>query len=149
MTYGACYMPSYLPAGVPGVSTARRQEDWLRLEGRLCQQPAGDSTVEGQSRAMKTRAHQRLFRRKWASPDKSDRGQGRKWRTPRPSPTNQRPRTLPHDRIQGKREGICLPDAGPRGKVLYKAKLSEQGEGITLRTPPPRSQQPAESLPNL
>jgi hypothetical protein len=133
MTYGACYMPSYLPAGIPAVSRARRQEDRLHLEGWLCQQLAGDSTVEGRSWAMKTRAHQRLFRRKWAGPDKSDRGQGRKCRTPRPSPTNQRPITLPHDRIQGKREGICLPDAGPRGKVLYKAKLSEQGEAITLR----------------
>jgi hypothetical protein len=142
-------MPSYLLAGVPEVSTARRQEDWLRLEGRLCQQPAGDSTVEDRSRATKTRTHQRLFRRKWASPDKGDRGQGQESRAPRPSPTNQRPRTLPHDRIQGKREGMCLPDAGPRGKVLYKVKPSEQGKGITPRTPPPRSRQPAEPLPNL
>jgi hypothetical protein len=77
MTYGACHVPSYLPAGVLGVSMAQRQEDRLCLEGRLCQQPAGDSTVEGQSRAMKTRAHQRLFHRKWAGPDKSDIGQGR------------------------------------------------------------------------
>jgi hypothetical protein len=54
----------------------RRQEDRLRLEGRLHQQPAGDPTVEGWSRAMKTKAHQRLFHRKWASPDKSGRGEG-------------------------------------------------------------------------
>jgi hypothetical protein len=76
MTYGRCHVPSYLPAGVPGVSTARRQEDRLHLEGRLCQQPAGNSTMEDRSRATKTRTHQRLFRRKWAGPDKSDRGQG-------------------------------------------------------------------------
>jgi hypothetical protein len=76
MTYGACHVPSYLPADVLGVSTARRQEDRLRLEGRPCQQPAGVSIVEGRSRAMKTKAHQRLFRQKWAGPDKSDRGQG-------------------------------------------------------------------------
>jgi hypothetical protein len=25
-------------------------------------------------------------------------------------------KSLPHERIQGKREGICLPDVGPRGK---------------------------------
>jgi hypothetical protein len=68
MTYGVCHVPSYLPAGVPGVSTARRQEDWLRLEDRLCQQPAGNSTEERQSRAMKTKAHQRMFHRKWAGP---------------------------------------------------------------------------------
>jgi hypothetical protein len=77
VTYGGCHVPSYLPSGVPGVSMTRRQEDRLRLEGRLRQQPAGDSTVEGRSRATKTRTHQRLFSRKWAGPDKSDRGQGR------------------------------------------------------------------------
>jgi hypothetical protein len=47
------------------------------LKGRLRQQPAGDSTEESQSRAMKTKAPQRLFRRKWAGPDKNDRGKGR------------------------------------------------------------------------
>jgi hypothetical protein len=35
----------------------------------------------------------------------------------------------------------------PRGKALYKVPLSEQGERITPRTPPPRSRQPAEALP--
>jgi hypothetical protein len=46
-------------------------------ERRLGQQPAGDSTEESQSRAMKTKALQRLFHRKWVGPDKNDRGQGR------------------------------------------------------------------------
>jgi hypothetical protein len=64
MTYGACHMLSYLPAGVPGVSTARRQEDRLRLEGRLCRQPADSSAEEGRSRATKTEVDQRLSRRK-------------------------------------------------------------------------------------
>jgi hypothetical protein len=32
--------------------------------------------VEGRSRSMKTKAHQRLFRQKWASPDKSGRDEG-------------------------------------------------------------------------
>jgi hypothetical protein len=76
MTYGACHVPSYLLAGIPGVSTAQRYEDRLSLEGRLCQQPADVSTVEGQNRAMKTKSHQRLFHRKWAGPDKSRRGKG-------------------------------------------------------------------------
>jgi hypothetical protein len=76
MTYGACHRPSYLTTGVPGVSMARRQEDRLRLRGRLCQQPAGVSTVEGRSRTKKIRTSQRPLRRKWAGPDKSDRGQG-------------------------------------------------------------------------
>jgi hypothetical protein len=75
MTYGACQGPSYLPAGVPGVSTALERED--RPKGRLRQQPAGDSTEESQSRAMKTKALQWLDRRKWPGPDKIDRGKGR------------------------------------------------------------------------
>jgi hypothetical protein len=76
MTYGACQGPSNMPAGVPGVSTALAQEDRLRPKGRLRQQPAGDSTEESQSRAMKTKALQWLFRQKWAGPDKNDRGKG-------------------------------------------------------------------------
>jgi hypothetical protein len=59
MTYGACHVPSYLPAGVPGISTARRYEDRLGPEDRLCQQPADDPIEEGRSRAKKTKAHQR------------------------------------------------------------------------------------------
>jgi hypothetical protein len=53
------------------------QKDRLRPKGRLRQQPAGDSIEEGQSRAMKTKAHQWLFCQKWAGPDKSGRGEGR------------------------------------------------------------------------
>jgi hypothetical protein len=77
MTNGAGHGPSYLPAGVPGISMTQRIKGRLRTEGRLRQQPAGDSTEEGQSRARKTKVHQWLFRRKWASPNKSDRGKGR------------------------------------------------------------------------
>jgi hypothetical protein len=62
MTYGACQGPSYLSAGIPGISMALGQEDRLRSKGRLRQQPAGDSTEESQSRAMKTRILQWLFR---------------------------------------------------------------------------------------
>jgi hypothetical protein len=62
MTNGACHGLSYMLAGVPGVSTALAREDRLRPKGRLCQQPAGDSTEESQSRAMKTKALQWLFR---------------------------------------------------------------------------------------
>jgi hypothetical protein len=77
MTYGACQGLCYLPAGVPGISTTLGREDRLCPKGRLCQQPAGDSTEESQSRAMKTRILQWLFRRKWPGPDKVDRGKGR------------------------------------------------------------------------
>jgi hypothetical protein len=77
MTYGASQRPSYLPAGIPGVSTALEQVDRLRPKGRLREQPAGDSIEEIRSRAMKTRALQWLFCQKWTGPDKIDRGKGR------------------------------------------------------------------------
>jgi hypothetical protein len=41
------------------------------------------------------------------------------------------------------------PRCRSRGKVLYKAPLSEQGQRIMPRMPPWRSWQPAKSLPNL
>jgi hypothetical protein len=77
MTYGACQGPCYLPAGVPGITMALGREDQLRPKGRQRQQPAGDSTEESQSRAMKTRILQWLFRRKRPGPDKVDKGKGR------------------------------------------------------------------------
>jgi hypothetical protein len=77
MTSRVCQGPRYLPAGIPGISTALRQEDRLRPKGRLCQQPARDSAEENQSRAKKTRFLQRLFRQKWPGLDKIDRGEGR------------------------------------------------------------------------
>jgi hypothetical protein len=61
MTYGACQEPSNMPAGVPGVPMASARVDRLRPKGRLRQQPDGDSAKESQSRAMKTKALQRLF----------------------------------------------------------------------------------------
>jgi hypothetical protein len=66
-----------MPAGVSGVSTASSKKDRLQLKGRLRQQPAGNSTEESQSRAMKIRFLQRLCRRKQSGPDKIARGKGR------------------------------------------------------------------------
>jgi hypothetical protein len=45
--------------------------------------------------------------------------------------------------------GDMPPRCRSREKALYKVPLPEQGQRITPRTPPPRSRQPAESLPNL
>jgi hypothetical protein len=47
------------------------------------------------------------------------------------------------------KEGDMPSKCRSRGKALYKAPLSQQGQKITSRTPPPRSRQPAETLPNL
>jgi hypothetical protein len=77
MTAGVCQGQRGLPAGVLGVSTMSSKEDRLQLKGRLCQQPAGDSTEESPSQTMKTKFLQRLDRRKWPGPDKIDRGKGR------------------------------------------------------------------------
>jgi hypothetical protein len=55
MTYGAYHGPGNMPAGIPGVLTASAREDRLRPKGRLRQQPAGDSTEENWSQAMKTK----------------------------------------------------------------------------------------------
>jgi hypothetical protein len=56
---------------------ALERDDRLRPKGQLRQKPAGDSTEESRSRAMKTKALQRLDHRKWPGPDKIDRGKGR------------------------------------------------------------------------
>jgi hypothetical protein len=62
-------------------------------------------------------------------------------------------RSLPHERIQGKREGICLPDASPKGeKTLYKVQLSEEDRGDPedhAEDAAARSQQPGSRPPNL
>jgi hypothetical protein len=62
MTSGVRQGQCCTPAGVPGVSTVLSKKDWLQLKGRLRQQPAGDSTEESQSQAMKIRFLQRLCR---------------------------------------------------------------------------------------
>jgi hypothetical protein len=69
MTYRAYHGPSNMTAGV-------QESPRLQHEKTGSAQPAGDSTEESRSWAMKAKASQRLFRRKWDGPNKSDRGQG-------------------------------------------------------------------------
>jgi hypothetical protein len=49
-------------------------------------------------------------------------------------------KSSPHERIRGKRKGICLPDAGPRGKRRFikcnRQKRTEEGQKITPKTQP-------------
>jgi hypothetical protein len=49
-------------------------------------------------------------------------------------------KSSPHERIRGKRKGICLPDAGPRGKRCFikcnRQKWTEEGQKITPKTQP-------------
>jgi hypothetical protein len=62
-------------------------------------------------------------------------------------------KSLPHERIRGKREGICLPDAGPRGKRCFikchRQTRTEEGQKIMPKTQPRRSRQPDSRPPNL
>jgi hypothetical protein len=56
----------------------------------------------------------------------------------------------PSPRRDPRQKGGDMPPRCRSGeKALYKVPLPEQGQRITPRTPPPRSRQPAESLPNL
>jgi hypothetical protein len=52
-------------------------------------------------------------------------------------------KSLPHERIRGKREGICLPDADPRGKrrfiKCHCQTRTEEGQKIMPMTQPWRS----------
>jgi hypothetical protein len=65
-------------------------------------------------------------------------------------PANESP---PHERIRGKREGICLPDAGPRGERRFikccRQTRTEEGQKITPKAQPRRSRQPDSRPPNL
>jgi hypothetical protein len=152
MTFGVCQGPRCLPAGVPGISMALGQEDRLRPKGRLRQQPAGDSTDESQSRAKKTRFLQRLFRRKWPTLDKIDRGEGRAWRKPRPDSTNQRAGAFPTKGSEAKGRAYAPQMPVQGGKGVYKVPPSEkesEGQKITPKTQPRRSRQPGNRPPNL
>jgi hypothetical protein len=118
-----------------------------------CYLPAGDSTEESQSRAIRTRFLQRLFRRKWLGP-RQDRQRRRTGMTQATYRLHQpASKSLPHERIRGKREGICLPEAGPRGErrfiKCHRQTRTEGGQKITPKTQPRRSRQPNSRPPNL
>jgi hypothetical protein len=56
----------------------------------------------------------------------------------------------PSPRRDPRQKGGDMPPRCWSGeKALYKVPLPEQGQRITPRMPPPRSRQPAKSLPNL
>jgi hypothetical protein len=113
-------VPSYLPAGVPGVSTARRQEDRHRLEGRLCQQPAGDSTVECRSRATKTRTHQRLFAESGLAPTRATEAKDRS--------------DEHHDQVQPISDQEPFPMIGSKAKGrAYASQMPAPGEGYFIK----------------
>jgi hypothetical protein len=59
-------------------------------------------------------------------------------------------KSLPHERIRGKREGICLPDAGPRGKRHFikchrqtRTEEAPEDHAEGAATEEPAAEQPA------
>jgi hypothetical protein len=148
MTYGAHHRPSNMSAGVPGVPTASAREDRLRLKGQQCQQPAGDSTEENWSRAMKTKLPNGCLAESRLAPTRAT--EAKDGVTPAMTGLSQSEIEDPSPRRDPRQKRRDMPSrCRPGGKALYKVRLSERGEKITPRTPPPRSRQPAESLPNL
>jgi hypothetical protein len=148
MTYGVHHGPSNMPAGVPGVPTASAQEDRLCPKGRLRQQPASDSTEENRSRAMKTKLPNGcLAKSRLALTGATEAKDGM---MPAMIGLSQSEIEAPFPRWDPRQKRRDMPSrCQPRGKALYKVPLSEQGQKTTPRMPPPRSRQPAESLPNL
>jgi hypothetical protein len=146
MTYGACQGPSNMPAGVLGVSTALAQEDRLHPKDRLRQQPAGDSTEESQSRAMKTKAPQRLFHQKRAG-DSTEESQSRAMKTKAPQRLFHQKRAGPartteakdgsderHDRTQPISDQGPFPTIGSEAKGrAYASQMPIQGERCFIK----------------
>jgi hypothetical protein len=106
---------SHLPADILGISTALGERGQLQMKGRLRQQPAGDFAAGSPTgEDDETTPTAALPKAAWPRQDLQ------KWETGvTPATLNlhqSASKTLLHERIRGKAEGICLEDAGPRGK---------------------------------
>jgi hypothetical protein len=116
-------------------------------KGRLRQQPVGDSTEENRSRAMKTKLPNGCLAKSRLAPTGSTEAKDRM--TPATTGLSQSEIECPSPRRDPRQKRRDMPSrCRPGGKALYKVPLSEQGQKIRPRTPPP-SRQPAEVSPNL
>jgi hypothetical protein len=52
---------------------------------------------------------------------------------PRPQPTNEETKTLPHGGILGERERICSPDAGPGKRHFIKCLCQNVARGDQVK----------------
>jgi hypothetical protein len=113
MTSGVCQGQRYLPAGVPGISAVLSQEERLCPKGRLCQQPAGDSTKESQSRRRWQDLSNGRFAESGLAPTRSTKAKdGHDASHVQTPPTSeQEPSPWKDPRQKGEE---CLQDAGPR-----------------------------------
>jgi hypothetical protein len=138
MTYGAHHGPGNMPAGVPGVPTTSAREDRLCPKGRLHQQPAGDSTEENRSRAMKTKLPNGCLAKSRLAPTGAT--EAKDGMTPATTGLSQSEIKDPSPQRDPRQKRRDMPSrCRPGGKALYKVPLSEQGQKITPRMPPPRS----------
>jgi hypothetical protein len=105
-----------MPAGVPRVPTASAREDRLRPKGRLRQRPAGDSTEENWSRAMKTKLLNGCLAKSRMAPTRTARAQDR---------SDER-----HDHVQPMRDRRPFPTTGSEAKEKgYAFQMPAQGKG--------------------
>jgi hypothetical protein len=129
MTSGVCQGQRNLPAGIPGISTALRQEDRLRPKGRLRQQPAGDSAEESRSRAKKKDSSNGCFAESGLAPTRSTEAKdGHDASHVQTPPTSeQEPSPQKNPRQKG---GHMPPRCRSKGgKTLYKVPPSEKESG--------------------
>jgi hypothetical protein len=116
MTLGAHHGPGNMSAGVPGVPTASAREDRLRPKGRLRQQPAGDSTEENWSWAMKTKPPNGYLAKRRMAPTRAAGAQDGS--------------DEHHDHVQPMRDRRPFPTMGSEAKEKgYALQMPAQGKG--------------------
>jgi hypothetical protein len=109
MTYGACQGPSYLPAGVPGVSTALPEGPAAPAAGWRLHR--GEPEPGDEDKSPPTAGSPKVA---WPQQDRQRQRTGVTNATTgldQSAIKEASPRKDPRQR-----EGICLPDASPRGK---------------------------------
>jgi hypothetical protein len=105
-----------MPAGVPGVPAASAREDRHLPKGRLRQQPAGNSTEENWSRAMKTKLLNGCLAKSRMAPTRAAGAQNR---------SDER-----HDHVQPMRDRRPSPTTGSEAKEKgYALQMPSQGKG--------------------
>jgi hypothetical protein len=116
MTYGAYHGPGSMPAGVLGVPTVSAREDRLRPEGRLRQQPAGDSIEGNGGRVIKTKPLNGCLAKSRTVPTRATGAQDRSDEC--------------HDHVQPMRGRRPFPTMGSEAKEKgYALQMPAQGKG--------------------
>jgi hypothetical protein len=151
-TSGVCQGQRYLPAGVPGISTALSQEDRLCPKGRLRQQPAGDSTEESQSRQRRQDLSNGRFAKSGLAPTRSTEAKDGHDASHVQTPPTSEQEPSPQKDPRQKGEDMPPRCRSKEEKALYKVATVRQGvrgQRITPMTQPRRSRQPGSRPPNL